>query len=141
MSCDCTSDVVELRIPCKPEFVGIIRLNMLGIASRMQFTYDEIEDIRLAVGEACTIAVDKAAKTTAVDPVIDIKCEIGGKKLTVYIKDSVCETCDKQNSLNAAEELDKESLGELLMELLVDEFKVEQAVEGGTLVTMIKYTG
>lgn len=141
MSYECASDVVELRIPCKPEFVGIVRLNMLGIASRMQFTYDEVEDLRLAVGEACTIAVDKAEKSEAVNPVIDIKCEIEGKKLTINIKDSACFTEEKQVISEPIDELDKEGLGSLLIELLVDEFKVEQAVEGGTLVTMIKYAG
>ncbi|MHB1457081.1 MAG: ATP-binding protein [Armatimonadota bacterium] len=141
MSSECSTDRVELRIPCKPEFVGIVRLNMLGIASRMKFTYDEVEDLRLAVGEACTIAVDRAEKMAANNTTIDIKCEIIGKKLTVYIKDTLCPIDDKQTSLKPTDELDKEGLGALLMELLVDEFKVEQAIEGGTLVTMTKYAG
>lgn len=60
MSNDSQSDVVELRIPCKPEFVSVARLAILGVASRMQLSYDEVEDVRLAVGEACTTAVEQA---------------------------------------------------------------------------------
>lgn len=141
MSSECTTDLVELHIPCKPEFVGIVRLNMLGIASRMKFTYDEVEDIRLAVGEACTIAVDRAAKMRVNDASIVIKCEINGKKLSICIKDSLCVVEDEPVSLQPLEELDKEGLGTQLIELLVDEFCVEQSVNGGTLVTMIKYAG
>ena len=38
---------------------------MLGIASRMPFSYDEVEDVRLAVGEACTHAVERAGDSAA----------------------------------------------------------------------------
>ena len=46
------ADVVELTIPGRPENVGVARLVIAGIASGIGFSYDEVEDIKLAVGEA-----------------------------------------------------------------------------------------
>jgi serine/threonine-protein kinase RsbW len=133
--------VVELKIPCKPEFVGVARLAILGVASRMQFSYDEVEDIRLAVGEACTTAVERAVKAGKTDTSILIRSEILDKRLTIEVRDFVERISEVKTQARSPEDLDEQSLGALLMELLVDEFKVEPTPEGGTLVTMVKHAG
>jgi serine/threonine-protein kinase RsbW len=45
---------VEISIPVRPEFVSVARLAAATVAARQDFTYDEIEDLKIAVGEACT---------------------------------------------------------------------------------------
>lgn len=40
-------DLIEMKIPAKPEYVGIIRLTLSGVASRMGYAYEEIEDLKL----------------------------------------------------------------------------------------------
>ena len=50
-------EVVEMEIPPAPEYVGIVRHAVEGIARRMSFDTSQIEDLKLAVGEACTNAV------------------------------------------------------------------------------------
>lgn len=47
------TDSVEVTIPARPEFVSVARLTAATVAGRLGFTYDEIEDVKLAVGEAC----------------------------------------------------------------------------------------
>ncbi len=47
------TDSVEVTIPARPEFVSVARLSAATVAARLGFTYDEIEDVKLAVGEAC----------------------------------------------------------------------------------------
>ena len=133
--------VVELKIPCRPEFVGVARLAILGVASRMQFSYDEVEDVRLAVGEACTTAVERAIKTNKTNTDIRIRSEISDGKLTVEVRDQVGRMPEPPKTAKSPEELDEQSLGALLMELLVDEFNVEATADGGTLVRMVKYAG
>ena len=51
---------VELSIPSISEYVGVARLAVAGVASRLKFTHEEIEDIKIAVSEACTNAVQYA---------------------------------------------------------------------------------
>ena len=45
------SDEVTLVVPASPEFVRLARLMAAGIASRMGFSFEEVEDLRIAVDE------------------------------------------------------------------------------------------
>jgi serine/threonine-protein kinase RsbW len=130
--------VVELRIPAKPEYVGVARLAILGVASRMRFSYDEVEDIRLAVGEACTTAVEWAAKNGKQDTDVIVRSSIAESTLTVNIIDQAGQREEPEEQANR--DPDPESLGALLITLLVDEVNVS-AQDGGTCVTMIKNAG
>jgi serine/threonine-protein kinase RsbW len=134
--------VVELKIPCKPEFVGVARLAILGVASRMPFSYDEVEDIRLAVGEACTTAVERALRVNQADCSLIIRSEIVESKLTIDVVDNVEPMPDvPARKVESVDDLDEENIGALLMELLVDEITVEPTPGHGTRVQMIKYAG
>ncbi len=46
------SDIV-LSVPARAEYVHILRAVAAGVAARQDFSYDEIDDLRLAVDEAC----------------------------------------------------------------------------------------
>ena len=48
---------MEIRIPASAEWVRVVRLAVAGIAGRMGFSFDEVEDIKLAVAEACNNAI------------------------------------------------------------------------------------
>lgn len=53
-------DFIEMKLPAKPEYVGVIRLSVSGIANRMGFTYEDIEDLKVAISEAMTNATTHA---------------------------------------------------------------------------------
>ncbi|WP_027964892.1 anti-sigma B factor RsbW [Halalkalibacillus halophilus] len=53
-------DFLEMKLPAKSEFVGVLRLTISGVANRMGFSYEEIEDLKVAVSEAITNAVKHA---------------------------------------------------------------------------------
>lgn len=142
MASDKQPAVVELTIPCRPEFVSVARLAILGVASRMPLSYDEVEDVRLAVGEACTTAVERAVKVDKTDTKITIRSEISDAKLTIDVIDQVGrEPAPPAENTQSLEELDEQGLGALLMELLVDEIEVKPTPEGGTHVRMVKHVG
>ncbi|WP_044298812.1 ATP-binding protein, partial [Clostridioides difficile] len=46
-----------MEITTNPDYVSIIRLTAFGIANKMGFPIDDIEDIKVAVSEACTNAI------------------------------------------------------------------------------------
>lgn len=130
--------VVELKIPCKPEYVGVARLALLGVASRMRFSYDQVEDVRLAVGEACTTAVEWATRNGQQNTDIIVRSLISDSKLAVDIIDNAGTREDSANSQDR--DPDPQSLGALLITLLVDEVTITPH-NGGTHVKMVKYAG
>ena len=48
-----TRDEVRLAVPATPEFLRLARVTATGLASRLGFTFDEVEDLRLAIDELC----------------------------------------------------------------------------------------
>jgi hypothetical protein len=48
-----TKDEVRLAVPAKPEFLRLARVTAAGLASRIGFSFDEVEDLRLAIDELC----------------------------------------------------------------------------------------
>ncbi len=133
------TDTVQLFIPCRAEYVGVARLAVLGIASRLPFSYDEVEDVRLAVGEACTHAVERAGAAPAT---IHITSILNGRALTIRVTDDVAAAniaapTEEARLLEEAG-VDQEGLGALLMEILVDEVVIESTA-AGTSVLLTKY--
>ena len=51
---------VELRLPADGAYVAILRTATAGLAARIDFTLDDIEDLRIAVGEACAMVLPEA---------------------------------------------------------------------------------
>jgi serine/threonine-protein kinase RsbW len=44
-------DTISVRIPAFPQYVQVVRLVAAGLASRLKFTIDDIEDLKIAVDE------------------------------------------------------------------------------------------
>ncbi|PKR77004.1 anti-sigma B factor RsbW [Halalkalibacillus sediminis] len=53
-------DFVEVKLPAKSEYVGVLRLTVSGVANRMGFSFEDIEDLKVAISEAITNAVKHA---------------------------------------------------------------------------------
>jgi len=48
-------DIVELKLPADGAYLSVLRTATAGLAARLDFTLDEIEDLRIAVDEACAL--------------------------------------------------------------------------------------
>jgi serine/threonine-protein kinase RsbW len=55
-----TGETVRLTIPAALEYVRIVRLTASGVASRLGFDIEEIEDLRVAVDELASLVVEAA---------------------------------------------------------------------------------
>ncbi|MGH8775990.1 MAG: anti-sigma regulatory factor [Jiangellaceae bacterium] len=54
-------DHVELRVPASSAYLAVLRTAAAGLAARLDFTLDDIEDLRIAVDEACALLLPLAA--------------------------------------------------------------------------------
>lgn len=57
-----TSDVVQLQLPVKPEYLAVLRSTTGVIAGARFFNYDEIMDLRVAASEAFNIAIKRSVR-------------------------------------------------------------------------------
>lgn len=71
----------EVRLPADSAYVAVLRMTTAAIAARLDFTLDDIEDLRMAVGEACAIVLPQ------VEPGSDLVCEFFMKpgELTIQV--------------------------------------------------------
>lgn len=51
---------VELRLPADGAYVSVLRTTSAGLAARVDLTMDDIEDLRIAVGEASALVLPEA---------------------------------------------------------------------------------
>ena len=59
---------VELRLPAESAYVAVLRMTTAGLAARLDFTLDDIEDLRMAVGEACALVLEHADPAATCTP-------------------------------------------------------------------------
>ena len=62
-------DVVTIKLPAAGAYLSVLRTATAGLAARLDFTLDEIEDLRIAVDEACAMLLTQAV------PGADLECE------------------------------------------------------------------
>jgi len=68
-----TEDEIRLVVPAAPEFARLARLTVAGLATRIGFSYDEVEDLRIAVGEACSLLVGGTNELGSIDLVFKVR--------------------------------------------------------------------
>lgn len=56
-----SGDVLTLSVPADTGYVGLVRTLAAGVAGRLDLDLDHIEDMRLAVSEACSVLLADAA--------------------------------------------------------------------------------
>jgi serine/threonine-protein kinase RsbW len=62
-------DVVTVRLPADSAYLSVLRTATAGLAARLDFNLDEIEDLRIAIDEACAMLLAQAVPGT------DLTCE------------------------------------------------------------------
>lgn len=125
---------VKLIIPAMPEYVGVARLAVLGVASRMRFSYDEVEDIRLAVGEACARAIEGGHNSAKRN--ISLACTVTDDALAIEVRGPAAG--ELPSSLDS-DALDPTELGGVLIRILMHEVEISEDAESGEqVVRMLK---
>ena len=138
--------VVELEIPARADFLDVARMVVTTAASiEPTFPDDRINDLRLAVSEACTNAIEAHASQDGADDRIVIRCDLAEDRVEVEIQDQGggfdLDAVGEPPSADDPSRLDHErGLGISLMRTVTDETEF-RAEPGGTSVRLVVYSG
>lgn len=137
----CTGCHVELRLPNRPEFVAVARLAVSAVATRMNFDVEAIEDIKVALGEACNNAIQHGCPASAGAEMIQLRFDLDADALVITVQDSG----DGFDPASATRQrphgtltLSERGLGMLLIESLMDDVDFTSTPGDGTQVRMVK---
>jgi serine/threonine-protein kinase RsbW len=75
-------DTISISIPASPEYLKVVRLVVSGLASRLKFTIDDIEDLKIAVDEMSAYLTGAQGREGTLDIVFEIhddRIEISGE--------------------------------------------------------------
>jgi serine/threonine-protein kinase RsbW len=126
--------VIRLEIPAVAEWVAVARLAIAAVASRSHFSVEEIEDIKLAIAESCTNAIQHGEGGT-----IEITCEASTESLIMTVRDRG--TGPRLGSVEGeriTETGRTEELGVFLIRALMDKVDYTSDPRTGTQLVMTK---
>ncbi len=119
-------DTIELKMPFKAEYVSIARLTASGVANRLGFDIETIEDIKVAIAEVCNKLVRAGSKS---EDNYNVIFNMYSNKLEIFF---ACQDKSLKCIFNDGED----ELGISIISALMD--SVEFCSEGIYLLTMTK---
>jgi hypothetical protein len=135
-----TEAPVQLSVPAAPAFARIARLTAASLASRVGFGYDDVEDVRIAVGEACAVLLgrplaDADDTTVAPPPATDADGSLLHLSVTLLADGLVIELWRS----GAAPERAPSDLSLHILGAVVDEYDVVSAAGADPRVRLVKH--
>ena len=121
------TESIQLSLPLNAAYVSAARLTASSIAHRLLFDVDEIEDIKAAVSEACTVVIRQAA-FLGENKEFKVVFNMKPKVLTIYIEISA------QMSISHKDQ----EMGLMMIKALMDEFELVQQSPMLFSMTMVK---
>jgi serine/threonine-protein kinase RsbW len=109
-----TGGDVRLVVPASPEYLRLVRLTAAGLASRLGFTFDEVEDLRIAVDELCFHLLEYQDDGPYADPrTMDLVYSAGADSITITGRTGLSGVVPEPSDLS-----------EQILDALVDEHEV-----------------
>ena len=131
------NEFVELRIPSRPEWVALARLAAATVANRLRFSIEEIEDVKLALAEACTAVIQHEGH----GEFIDVTCEALADSLRIRVRDSGRHGLAPAQAPNMNfDEARIAGLGVFLIRTLMDEVSYDVSPQGTDLLMVKRLT-
>ncbi len=137
-----TLETIELKIPAKTEYIALVRLNIAGIGARMELPVDDIEDLKIAVSEACNNSIRHAYEKSFQNNSIEIHFLIHPEKIKIKVTDhghGFDTHLAQEYLLRQDDERTRGiGLGLFLMKTLMDDVRFSSHPERGTEVLLEK---
>ncbi|OPH59392.1 anti-sigma B factor RsbW [Paenibacillus ferrarius] len=139
-----TTLYIGLTIPAKAEYLDIVRLTLYGVATKAGFSFEDIEDMKVAVAEACNNAILHAYDDQI--GTVEVQFEHSEGYLRISVKDegnsfNYVQTDPDEATLHhkSISEATVGGLGLFLMQALMDDVQVRTNSGKGTEVILLKH--
>ena len=109
-----TESTAELTLPAESAYVAVLRMTTAGLGARLDLTLDDIEDLRMAVSEACALVLEVARD----NGVLQASYELGQGRIRVTVR------TDSDSG-----ELDRESFGWQVLDALTTDLRAENGAQ------------
>lgn len=137
---DISSDVIEIRVPCKPEYVRTVRRTIAEFAESINMPKSAVEEVEIAASEAVANIV-RHAYTDAGSriPPVRVKCFHSDDSLTVEVIDKGRGFAAPPPEVVPEIDMNRDGgMGIILMKLLMDRVNYDSRPSGGTRIRMTK---
>lgn len=129
-------DLISMNMSVNSDFVSVIRLTLSGVASRIGFSLDDIEDMKVCVSEACTNAIKHSKKDE-----FQVKFYVYPDRLTIEVlDDGIGYDVDSLASPDLKNPKTS-GLGIFIIKTLMDEVEIKSCDKCGTIIKMTKLVG
>ena len=116
---------VQIEIPPRPEYVGVIRLALASLARQAGFDEERVDELRIAVSEACTSAV-MATDEANLDTPVSVLWDEEEDRVTVQITGDLDSPNKSSNETPATLQLSSRLvMAEALLRTLADHYESE----------------
>ena len=130
------SDCIVFKVPGKPEYIRVVRMGIAALACNAGFDVEAIDDIKLAVDEACkAITCHGAASWTNV---YEVSCDVFEDKMVISVNDigdgrelekkyQPCKNCPQDGDFAI-----------ILIKTLMDDVEINAGTEKQKSIVMVK---
>ena len=128
-----STDVLELRLPPKVEFLPLVRATAGVIAGGLSFRYDEIVQLRTAAAEVFELSVSHAkhSQTFSASDSLSMRFTITPERLEIVILTPE----DVRGTINSQEQVESEAL----LRSLMDEVDLHAGTPDRPSIRLTKY--
>ena len=119
---------VSLSLPADPGSISVVRAVVASVASKLDLSYDSVDDLRIAAAEAAALLLASGASSGAPGArlCVDLDPGAAGLRLTIWIEGS-----------SAPDLSDREGLAWRVIEGLSDEAVVRERDGGGPAIELL----
>jgi anti-sigma regulatory factor (Ser/Thr protein kinase) len=132
-----SATAVELRFTAQPEHVRTARLVAVALARRAGVEAGLLDEVRLAVGEACSRAVGLHQRHNPGEPVLVVLDTVDPDRFLVSVADRVSGSLPAQrdggSDADDDADLDDAEMGLAVLTGLVDDLDIRSGPEGGAI--------
>jgi len=129
------ADSIDVTIPARAEYVSVARLAAAAVAAGRAFTYDEIEDLKIAVSEACNALIAAPKRSRRFPLRLHLVPETDALVIRIEAQGTQLELDVSANG--EPRPLDERLLGIFLMQCLVDEVNIRHTGDLASIVLRV----